>query len=383
MVTDDALAGKVAELAASNMPDVFSLGIEEEFLLVDPDTAQVVPAVDAVIKEVRPGPADLVQREFLTTQIEIGTRPSHSLSMVRDSLAEMRTAVCEAAERAGVRVAAIGGGPLPLEAPPPVVQKPRFKRMIGEFGALCPTPGLSACHIHVGVPNRELGVQVLNHLRFWLPVLQGVTANSPFADGVDTRYASWRSIQWARWPTVGPSPHLSSAAHYDQVLEDLGAAGAMLDDGMLYWYARLSAHLPTVEVRVGDVCPTIEDTLLIAGLVRGLVATVVDEVSLGEPPRRARDWLVSAAHWRAARDGLEGQSVDVDSGSTVPAWTMLRRLFDHVRPALDRHGDTAVVSDLLELLASRGGGAHRQREQFARSGDLRQVVRWVAAATKP
>jgi carboxylate-amine ligase len=263
------------------------------------------------------------------------------------------------------------------------VENPRYQRIMRDYGALWPTPGLCGCHVHVGVPDRELGVQVLNHLRAWLPVLQAVTANSPFADGTDTGYASWRSVLWARWPTVGPPPHLESAARYDAVVAELVGTGAMLDDGMLYWYARLSAHVPTVEVRIGDVCPTVEDTLLVAALVRALVSTVVDEVARGRPPRPLRDWLVDAAHWRASRDGLEGAAVDVTSGRPRPAWELLHALVAHVTPALDRHGDTAAVRQLLDLLAQRGSGAARQRRLYTQHRDIGQVVLAMADSTRP
>ncbi len=377
----DHLAQQAAERAAGELDDIFTMGAEEEFLLVHPDSGQVVPAVEDVMAHVPDRYGELVQHEFLATQIEIATPPTSDLATLRGHLTELRGVLATAAEAAGVRLVAIGNGALPLDGPPTVVDNPRYRAMMRDYGALWPTPGLCGCHVHVGVPDRELGVQVLNHLRAWLPVLQAVTANSPFADGRDTGYASWRSVLWARWPTVGAPPHLDSATHYDAVVAELVGSGAMLDEGMLYWYARLSAHVPTVEVRVGDVCPTVEDTTLVTSLVRALVSTVVDEVAQGRPPRAVRDWLVDAAHWRAGRDGLEGGAVDVVTGRPRPAWELLHALIDHVRPALDRHGDTAEVRRLTDLLGSRGSGAARQRRLYARLGDPGAVVLAMADQT--
>jgi glutamate---cysteine ligase / carboxylate-amine ligase len=374
-------ARQAAQRAAQDLGGIFSMGVEEEFLLVDPDTGQVVPAVEQVFAAVPEGYRELVQHEFLTTQIEIATPPTSDLGQLRRSLTQLREVVATAARAAGVRLVALGTGPLPLREPPPVVDDPRYQQMTRDYGALWPSPGLCGCHVHVGVPDRELGVQVLNHLRAWLPVLQAVTANSPFADGHDTGYASWRSVQWARWPTVGAPPHLESAAHYDAAVSELVGAGAMLDDGMLYWYARLSAHVPTVEVRVGDVCPTVDDTLLVAALVRALVSTVVDDVGQGRPPRPVRDWLVAAAHWRAGHDGLEGEGVDVTTGQARPARELVRALVEHVGPALQRHGDTAEVGRLTELLDARGSGAARQRRLLREHGDLGAVVLAMAEQT--
>jgi glutamate---cysteine ligase / carboxylate-amine ligase len=324
-----------------------------------------------------------VQREFLANQIEIATRPTSDLAELRETLTVLRTTLCDAAESVGVRIAAIGTGTLPLQTQPQVTDNPRYRQMTNDFGAIWPTPGVCGCHIHVGVPDRELGVQVLNHLRGWLPILHAITANSPIAEGGDTGYASWRSVLWAQWPSVGPPPYLDSAAHYEEVLRDLRGAGTMMDDGMLYWFARLSRHVPTVEVRVGDVCETVDDTVLVAALVRGLVGTVIENVAKGQPPPHVRDWLVAAAHWRAARDGLEGLAVDVDTGQPLPAWDLLNQLVTQVRPVLDRHGDTATVEKLLELLSARGSGAARQRELYAAGADAREVILAVADATRP
>jgi carboxylate-amine ligase len=225
-------------------------------------------------------------------------------------------------------------------------------------------------------------LQILNHLRPWLPIFQAATANSPLFAGHDTGYASWRSMQWERWPTVGPTPYLKSHEHYEQLVADLIASGAMLDEGMLYWYARLSARYPTVEIRMGDVCPTLDDALLLAALARALVATLLDDVRAGRPAPDVAQPLVAAAHWRAAHDGLEGLNIDMATREARPAWRLMRQLFDYVRPQLDRHGDLEMATVLLGRLRARGSGAARQRAVLAREGSVAAVVDWLAAVTR-
>ncbi|MGK5742551.1 carboxylate-amine ligase [Micromonospora sp. URMC 103] len=361
--------------------DLFTVGVEEEFLLVDPHTGAAVPAVDLVMEQV---PAELrgqVEREFQTSQIEIGSPPGLELRSIRHSLGVLRAALADAAERAGVRLLAIGTGP--VDGPvPPVVDKPRFDRMIERFRLLVPGPGNNGMHVHVGIPDPETGVQVLNHVRPWLPTLHAVTTNSPFARGEDTGYASWRSVEWERWPSVAPTPYLESYEHYQRLIRQLIASGVMLDEGMLYWYARLSAKYPTVEIRIGDVCPSVDDAVLVAALVRAMVATAIDEIAAGRPAIRTDHHLLVGAHWRAAHDGLEGDGVDVTNGEIRPAWQLLDRFVERVRPALERHGDWAEVNDLLGALRRHGTGAARQRAVFARSGQLADVVRDVARQTR-
>jgi carboxylate-amine ligase len=244
-----------------------------------------------------------------------------------------------------------------------------------------PGPGNNGMHVHVGVPDPEIAVQVLNHLRPWLPILHASTANSPFYRGRDTGYASWRSMLWEHWPPVSPSPWLASHAHYERLIDQLISTGIMLDEAMLYWYARLSARYPTVEIRVGDVVPAVDDVLVVAALARGLVATALADIATGRPAVEIDHHVLVAAHWRAARDGLEGRAVDPD-GETRPAWDVLDGLVARVRPHLERHGDLETLDPLLTRLREWGTGAARQRAVFARTGRLTDVIDMLARQTR-
>jgi carboxylate-amine ligase len=250
------------------------------------------------------------------------------------------------------------------------------------FGDLSPGQGMCGTHVHVSIPDGETGVQVLNHLRPWLPIFQAATTNSPLFAGHDTGYASWRSVMWERWPTVGPTPYLESHEEYRTLVADLEASGAMLDEGMLYWYARLSAHYPTVEIRMGDVMPTLDDTMLLAALARALVATLLRDVRAGVPAPRVPHPLLMAAHWRAAHDGLEGLNIDMATREPRPAWRLMRQLFDYVSPELERHGDLETATVLMGRLRAHGTGAARQRAILAQHGSVDDVVNWLAKATR-
>jgi carboxylate-amine ligase len=262
-----------------------------------------------------------------------------------------------------------------------LVDAPRYHRMRERFGDLSPGQGLNGMHVHVSVPDPESGVRILSHLRPWLPIFQAATVNSPLTGGHDTGYASWRSMLWERWPTVGPTPYLQSHEQYETMVSDLVASGAMLDEGMLYWYARLSARYPTVEIRMGDVCPTLDDALLLAALARGLVATILQDVRAGVPAPDVPHPLLMAAHWRAAHDGLEGLNIDMATREPRPAWRLMRQLFDYVRPELDRHGDLEMATILMGRLRAKGTGAARQRAILAQGGSVADVVDALAAAT--
>jgi carboxylate-amine ligase len=311
----------------------------------------------------------------------VASPPQLELASLLRAMRELRRQLSGAAELAGARLVAVGTGPAagPLTR---LVDRRRFHRMRERFGDLSPGQGMCGTHVHVSIPDGEIGVQVLNHLRPWLPIFQAATSNSPLFAGRDTGYASWRSVMWERWPTVGPTPYLESHDEYRTLVADLEASGAMLDEGMLYWYARLSAHYPTVEIRMGDVMPTLDDTMLLAALARALVATLLRDVHAGVPAPRVPHPLLMAAHWRAAHDGLEGLNIDMATREPRPAWRLMRQLFDYVSPELERHGDLETATVLMGRLRARGTGAARQRAILAQHGSVDDVVTWLAKATR-
>ncbi|GLY98907.1 glutamate--cysteine ligase [Actinoplanes sp. NBRC 103695] len=373
------ISDAMAEEAESR--DLLTLGLEEEYLLVEAVEPHAAEAVEDVFDVLPDDIRESVQHELQQSQIEVASPPQLELSGLHTAMRALRTGVAAAAEQAGVRLIAVGSAPA-AGAPTRVVDKPRYHRMRERFGDLSPGQGMNGMHVHVSVPDPETGVQVLNHLRPWLPVLQAATTNSPLSDGADTGYASWRSMMWERWPTVGPTPYLHSHEQYQELVAAVQATGAMLDEGMLYWYARLAVNYPTVELRMGDVCPTLDDALLLAALARGLVATFVRRVADGIVAPDIPHALLSAAHWRAAHDGLEGLAIDPVSRQVRPAWARLRDLYELAEPELRRHGDLEMVNVLMARLRSHGTGAARQRAVLAGGGSVGDVVNWLAAATR-
>ncbi|MEV7622597.1 glutamate--cysteine ligase [Actinoplanes sp. NPDC089786] len=373
------ISDELADRAESQ--DLLTLGVEEEYLLVHATEPHAVEAVEDVFDQIPDAIRESVQHEFQRSQIEVASPPQLALPALHEAMRGLRGGVAEAAERAGVRLIAIGSAPAPGE-PARTTDKPRYDRMRERFGNLSPGQGMNGMHVHVSVPDPETGVQVLNFLRPWLPVLQAATANSPLSDGQDTGYASWRSMMWERWPTVGPTPYLHSHQQYLELVEALEATGAMLDEGMLYWYARLSASYPTVEIRMGDVCPTLDDAMLLAALTRGLVSSFVRKVGDGLRAPDVPQPLLAAAHWRAAHDGLEGDNIDPVTQRVRPAWALMDELYELAKPELDRHGDLDTVDELVARLREHGTGAARQRAVFAARGSVDDVVNWLAATTR-
>jgi carboxylate-amine ligase len=346
-----------------------TFGVEEEFLLVDPSTGDPVPLNAAVAERAAERGVGL-ELELTSCQVETTSEVASSSADLRRDLTRLRRVAADAATGAGARLLAVA---LPPTLPHhfPVTDKPRYRAIAERFGMIAHEQGISGCHVHVAVADRELAIQVSNRLRPWLPLLLALTANSAVYRNADTGHASWRSVLWARWPSAGPPPHFESADDYDAALRMMLETGAMLDDGMVYWDVRPSANFPTVEVRVADVPATVAETVLFATLVRALVMTVVDDEARGAPMPFIRAHALKAEYWKAARYGLESEQ----------AAQALDSLVEHVTPALTRLGDHDMVRAEVARVLSEGNGAARQRRAWARRQEVADVIEEAAIAT--
>lgn len=360
------------------MSDLPTIGAEEEFLVVDPDSGEPVPRNADVAAQAERRGVEL-QRELSSCQVETTSSVVATASELREELTRLRRTAAQAAEAAGVRLLASGLPPVtPREFP--VTDTPRYQRIGAEFGMVAHEQGICGCHVHVQVPDRPAAIHVSNWLRPWLPYLLALSANSPLYRNADSGFASWRSILWRRWPAAGPPPYFASPDEYDRAVAMLVDARVILDTGMVYWDVRPSADFPTVEVRVADVPATVDETVLLATLIRALVMTALqarDDDAARLPPGALR-----AAYWKAAHDGLAGDALDLIHGrGAVPARQQLDVLVQRVRPALEALGEYDHVVDALDRVAARGNGAMRQLRAWRKRGDVADVVAEVAAAT--
>ncbi|MDT2009429.1 YbdK family carboxylate-amine ligase [Rhodococcus opacus] len=364
-----------APLRGNRIESSFTVGVEEEFILVDPATG--LPALTNTTVAAAASGIDL-QLELSQCQIETCTPVCAGITELRRELRRARSLAAQAASRSGSRLLAVG---VPLGRPPAgsVTETPRYRRMAERFGELADQV-ICGCHVHVCVPDRDVAVQVSNHLRPWLPTLLALTANSPIIAGADTGHASWRYLLWARWPSAGPPPYFRSARHYDDVVAMLRESGSILDTAMVYWDVRLSAHLPTIEIRISDVPATVGETVLLATLIRALVTTAVAALDAGELADPIDQEQLRAACWRAARDGLTGSGLDPATRRLIPAVGLLTRLLSHVRPCLEESGDYEHTRAAVTAVLAGGNGAVRQRRAL-RIGGLPGVTDMVARRT--
>lgn len=357
------------------------MGAEEEFLLVDPVSRAVSGQADAVVADAAGELGDRVGPELTRYQVEVRTDPHSRLTDFAEQIRSTRAAVVRAAARQGLCVISSGSPVLGQVSPPPLTTNPRYAASAAMFGALDDEQCACACHIHVGVPDLATALQISNRLRPWVPALIALTGNSPFWAGRDTGYASWRTTTWGRWPVAGPPPYFESPSHFEDLVAGLIATGSVMDRGGLYWDIRPSHHVPTLEFRVADATATPDETVLLAGLIRAMAATALRATTAGDPVLRPAPQMLRAACWRAARDGLAGQGIDLTTGRLTPAVDQIDQLLSWLQPALHEHGDTELVNTLWSRLRAAGNGAGRQRAAHQRRTRLTDVVDHLISAT--
>jgi carboxylate-amine ligase len=370
----------VPAVDVTTVPDVgATIGVEEEFHLLHPATGLLTNGAGRILHAQRDSVAE---PELQRSMIETATPICTDLAQVGHGVRESRRSLLDSADRAGLWVA--GAGTLPESGRPmgSVFPNPRYERIAEDYRQLVTEQQVCACQVQVGVPDRELAIRMIRRVRVWLPALLALSAGSPYFLGADTGYASYRAIVLSRWPTAGPPPSFGSAHEYDRTIARLISSGVIRDPGMIYFDIRASARYPTLEIRVADACPLVEDVLLLAALARALVVTAAAEERADTPLPAVDRVLLRAATWRAARSGLTGMLVDPVAAEPVTAPELIQRLLAYLRPALEERGDWETAGTLTKEVLRRGTSAQRQRIAYGRAGQPADVVHAVVAETR-
>lgn len=366
-------------MAVSRHP--LSVGVEEEYQIVDAESGYLRPDCESLMAGLgADGEGAEIHHELHLTQIEMASPVCTTLDEVRNQVADVRGRLVAAARRVGAELVAAGTHPMLPADEDDLTPKPRYLSMAMQYQQLARDLRIFGCHVHVDMPDREMGVQVMNHVRRWLPALQALTANSPYWQGEDTGYASYRRELWVQWPMAGPPLPFDDATALNHCVHDLIKAGAIEDATRIYWDVRLPERVPTIEFRVMDVMTRIEETVACVGLIRALVERCQRDVEAGVPAPTVRPEILTVAMWQAARYGIAEQLIDAATCRKVPASEHLEELLDFVRDPLEAAGDYGTVQSAVQRMVELGGGAARQRA-ILREGTLRDLVRRLAEHT--
>ena len=356
-----------------------TLGAEEELHLIDLESGRLSAKAPRLLPKL---PTDRFGAELQRTTIETNTPVVRTLDDLRRVIVDLRSELSAAIAPAGVTIAAVGTAPRSEYADFELSSGGRYGRMQEQYRMLVDEQLICGLQVHVGVSDRDLAVLIAQRVAPVLPVLLALSASSPFWNGQDTGYASFRSIIWQRWPSAGSFGPVEDAAEYDRVLDDLIASGVIADKKMAYFDVRPSSHAPTLELRVCDATPVVDDAVLIAGLFRAAVRKAEKSVVSGAEWHPRSEPLHRAAMWQAARSGLSGELVGLGQHpERLPAEVAVRQLVSRLRPELEELGDWGTVTELLDATLARGNSTDRQRTAYAERGEIDDVVALVVEDT--
>ncbi len=362
------------------MTDVRTLGVEEELHVVDLASGRLSARAPELLRGL---PDEGFSFELQRSTVETNTQVCTTLGDLRTDVVRLRALADNVAGEAGLGLAATGTAPLSRTSDFELTALGRFSRMQQDYRFLVDDQLICGLQVHVGVKDRDVAVRVAQRVSADLPTLLAMSSSSPYWHGTDTGYSSFRTMVWQRWPTAGSFGYAESAAQYDGLVVDLIDAHVISDPKMAYFDVRPSTHVPTVELRVCDACPIVDDAVLIAGIFRGLVAEAIAADERGTDLRGRPEPVHRAAMWRAARSGLSGALLTpADRPEDQPAADVVRALVERLREHLEDAGDYDDVTELTSGLLTRGESSSRQRARFAERGRIADVVALAVAETR-
>jgi carboxylate-amine ligase len=355
----------------------YTLGIEEELMILDESTLALVNAIEAMLE---PAPLGEIKPELMESVLEISTDPCASITEAGDQLRALRAQVSQTASEKGMAIGSAGTHPFAMWEDQRIVARPRYRDLVSALRFVARQELIFGMHVHVGIDDPEKAIHVANGMRVHVPVLLGLSANSPFWRADQTGLASVRTPIFRAFPRVGIPPTYKSWEDYQRRIQFMIEARVIEDYTYLWHDVRPHPMFGTVEVRVMDSQTHVEHTLGLAALVQALVRELAQHYEEGKRLSRYPFEMLDENKWLAARHGLDGELVDLPLNERVPTRALARRLLDRTREHAQDLGSANDLEAVEDLLA-RGNGAARQVVVYEANHDLREVVAEIVTAT--
>ena len=356
-----------------------TIGIEEEFQIVDGD-GQLKSHGETLIGAAQPYLEERVKAEMMQSVVEIGTRICADVGEARKEIANARGTLATLLKRDGLRLVSAGTHPFSHWQEQLVTEHERYKVLEEELQDVIRELLIFGLHVHVGIPDREQRIEVMNEARYFLPHLLAISTSSPFWLTRNTGLKSYRQIVWQRFPRTGIPPEFTSWDEYENYVELLVRTKCIDDGKKIWWDLRPHAFYPTIEFRVMDAATRIDETLCIAGLIQAICAKLLVLRSRNLGFRRYMPGLIQENKWRAMRGGMNASLIDFGKETEVPMRDLAEELLEFVDDVVDTLGSRKEV-EYLRVIAREGTSADRQIRAFHQTGHLHAVVDNLAAET--
>src|SRR4051795_2634616 len=358
----------------------FTLGIEEEFAIIDPETRELRSHIQEILEGGKITLKEQVKPEMHQSVVELGTEICQSTKDARAHVIELRSKLAELAGRSGLKIASAGTHPFSNWHDQLITEGDRYKQIVKDMQRLARANLTFGLHVHVGIPNRETAIHVMNQARYFLPHIYALSVNSPFWVGQDTGLKGYRLKVFERFPRTGIPDAFESLSEYEDYCKLLVRTGCIDNPKKIWWDIRLHPFFDTLEVRVCDAQSRVDDTLAIAALIQAIVAKLYKLLRQNTTFRVYRRRLLDENRWRASRYGIEGKLIDFGRETEVETRSLIDELLEFVSTEVEELDSKREMAH-IERIMREGTGADRQLEVFQRTNDMKAVVDQIVSET--
>jgi carboxylate-amine ligase len=358
----------------------FTLGIEEEFAIVDPKTRELKSHIQEILEGGKVTLKEQIKPEMHQSVVELGTEICQSIAHAREHVVELRSKLADLANKAGLRIASAGTHPLSHWRDQLITEGDRYKEIVKDMQLLARANLIFGLHVHVGIPERETAIHVMNQARYFLPHIYALSVNSPFWVGQDTGLKGYRLKVFERFPRTGIPDAFESLSEYEDYCKLLVRTGCIDNPKKIWWDIRLHPFFDTLEVRVCDAQSRVDDTLAIAALIQAVIAKLYKLLARNITFRLYRRRLLDENRWRATRYGLDGKLIDFGRETEVEERALINELLEFVADEIEELGSQREIEHIRRI-CREGTGADRQLATFARTNDIKAVVDQIVEET--
>ncbi len=358
----------------------YTLGIEEEFAIVDPETRELRSHIQEILEGGKITLKEQIKPEMHQSVVELGTEICQSIVDARMHVIDLRSKLAKLAETSGLKIASVGTHPFSHWRDQLITEGERYKEIVKDMQLLARANLIFGLHVHVGIPDRESAIHVMNQARYFLPHIYALSVNSPFWVGQDTGLKGYRLKVFERFPRTGIPDAFESLSEYEDYCKLLVRTGCIDNPKKIWWDIRLHPFFDTLEVRVCDAQSRVDDTLAIAGLIQAMISKLYKLLRQNTTFRVYRRRLLDENRWRASRYGIGGKLIDFGREAEVETRSLLNELLEFVSTEVGELGSTKEMAH-IERIMREGTGADRQLAAYERSQDMKAVVDQIVAET--
>ncbi|PQJ82100.1 carboxylate-amine ligase [Polaribacter glomeratus] len=358
----------------------FTLGIEEEYQVIDPITRELVSHDQQIVMNASKVLNDQVKAEMHQAVVEVGTNICNDIQDAREQITHLRKSISTFAGELGYKIGAAGTHPFSKWETQLITPNPRYHEIIDELQDTARSNLIFGLHVHVGMEDKNMAMHLVNAMRYFLPHLYALSTNSPFWEGRNTGFKSFRSKVFDKFPRTGIPGVFNSYAQYENYVNLLVKTKCIDNPKKIWWDIRIHPVFPTIEVRICDVPLTVDETICIAALIQALVAKLHKLRSQNLNFMNYHRALINENKWRAGRYGIDGKMIDFGLEKEVETKLLMREFVDFVDDVLDELGSRKEVEYVFEILKN-GTGADRQLKVFEETNDLIKVVDFITEQT--